>query len=121
MQPCTAEQVYQHLGIAHKKGTRSAFCSALNLEIRKGHVNRADKLLTLGDVPVKNKHSYTNSPSETDLEIIAYLKEHGASSAVEIGDAIGKTTGTVNKHLRRLGASHTTQGKTNYYTVFKDD
>jgi predicted HTH transcriptional regulator len=117
LQPCTAEQVYKYLGIAHKKGTRSAFCSALNLEIRKGHVNKVEKMLTLGDTPVKNRYSYTNSPSETDLKIIAYLKEHGASSAVEIGDAIGITTGTVNKHLRRLGASHTIQGNTYYYTV----
>ena len=78
-------------------------------------------MLTLGEIPVKNKHSYTNSPSETDLKITKYLKEHGASSAVEIGDAIGLTTGTVIRHLRRLGASHSIQGKTYYYTVDHDD
>jgi len=101
------------------KGSRSAYCGTISAEIRNGHLTK-DRFgkIAIGDLSdVRNRYSYPGFPNDVDRAIMDYLKEHPASSTIEIGDGIGYTVGTVAKHLKRMGARKEKNGSTYYWSI----
>lgn len=110
--PVNKKEIYDRLGIPPKhKGTRSAYRDALNQEIWRGHIICDEKgNLTIGDV----SNVYRQAQCRTyivEQKIRDYFAQGKPGYMIDICDDLGYNVDTVRRHLRRMGATYTLDGK----------
>lgn len=110
--PVDKTSIYALLGIPEKhKGTRTAYRNALNQEIHRGHILcDEDGMLTLGESAIAcSQAQYRTMLTEARLR--EYFAQGRPGYIRSICDELGISVDAARRHMRRMGATYTMDGK----------